>query len=370
MTLPYRPRTAQATVDAPADRENASPGQESAHGTAPTDDTTPARETASIEDTMPTEDTASAPVPHRSWARRRGGLIAAAAVLTGCSLLVIPQLPTGPRNAGSLLQTFLPWLGLAVPLLLLMAAVRRSWLAAAAVLVPAVVWASLFGASMTDKRGTGGDLSVLSHNVSESNRSPGQTARQLISSGADLIALQEMAPEAVPRYQRALAKTHPYHVVRGGVGLWSSLPLHGGRTVPVMPWPRALRATVDTPKGPLAVYVAHLASVRVAPDGFAARRRNEAVGRLAAAVRSERASRVVVAGDMNGSTRDTALRPLTEQLHSAQEEAGAGLGLTWPAEFPLVRIDQILVRGVTPVSSWTLPRTMSDHLPAAASLRL
>ncbi|MEV0125095.1 endonuclease/exonuclease/phosphatase family protein [Streptomyces sp. NPDC050703] len=363
MTLPHVTHT--VTHDATRTEDTVA-----AHGATSTADTVAAHDTAPAEDITSAQDTASAPAPTRSPARRRGVLIAGAAVLTGCSLLVVPQLPTGPRNAGSLLQTFLPWLGLAVPLLLLMAAVRRSRLAAAAVLVPAVAWASLFGASMTDKRGTGGDLSVLSHNVSESNRSPQRTARQLVSSGAELIALQEMSPEAIPRYQRALAKTHPHHVVRGGVGLWSTLPLHGGRTLPVMPWPRALRATVDTSKGPVAVYVAHLASVRVAPGGFATARRNEAIDRLAAAVRSERASRVVVAGDLNGSAQDTALRPLTEQLHSAQEEAGAGLGLTWPAEFPLVRIDQILVRGVTPVSSWTLPRTMSDHLPAAASLRL
>ncbi|WP_440582007.1 endonuclease/exonuclease/phosphatase family protein [Streptomyces flavofungini] len=295
---------------------------------------------------------------------------AAVAVLTGLALLAVPRLPPGPHNVGSLVQTFLPWLGLSVPLLLLLAAVRRSRPAAVAVLVPAVIWTVLFAGAMTDKGGTGGDLTVLSHNVSETNRAPRQTARALIASGADLLALQEMSPEAIPQYQRALAKSHPYHEVHGGVGLWSTLPLHGGRTVPIMPWPRALRATVDTPKGPLAVYVAHLASVRLAPDGFATRLRNEAGDRLAAAVRSERASRVVVAGDLNGSADDTALRPLTERLRSTQEEAGAGLGLTWPAGFPLVRIDQILVRGVTPVSSWTLPRTASDHLPAAASLRL
>jgi vancomycin resistance protein VanJ len=35
----------------------------------------------------------------------------------------------------------------------------------------------------------------------------------------------------------------------------------------------------------------------------------------------------------------------------------------------MARIDQILVRGVEPLSSWTLPETRSDHLPVAARLR-
>jgi vancomycin resistance protein VanJ len=36
----------------------------------------------------------------------------------------------------------------------------------------------------------------------------------------------------------------------------------------------------------------------------------------------------------------------------------------------MARIDQIMVKGVDPVSSWTLPRTDSDHLPIAARLNL
>ncbi|SCF63550.1 vancomycin resistance protein VanJ, partial [Streptomyces sp. Ncost-T6T-2b] len=51
-----------------------------------------------------------------------------------------------------------------------------------------------------------------------------------------------------------------------------------------------------------------------------------------------------------------------------QGEAGAGLGFTWPAAFPVVRIDDVLVRGMTPRAAWTLPATGSDHLPVAARL--
>ncbi|MEU7583493.1 endonuclease/exonuclease/phosphatase family protein [Streptomyces sp. NPDC041068] len=281
------------------------------------------------------------------------------------------RVPNGFGNLGSLLQTVLPWTGLSVVALSAAAVARRSALAGVAVLVPAVTWCSLFAGTFLDKQSGGGDLVVVGHNVHEGNRDPRGTARALSAAGADVVALEELSRPAVVTYERELARTYPYSAVRGGIGLWSKHPLQAVEPVEIMPWTRALRATVDTPKGPVALYAAHLASVRVLPSsGFTTERRNEAAAKLADAVRAERLARVVVVGDFNGTTDDSALSPLTSQLRSAQQEAGAGFGFTWPASFPVVRLDQIMVKGVTPVSSWTLPATGSDHLPVAASLRL
>ena len=77
---------------------------------------------------------------------------------------------------------------------------------------------------------------------------------------------------------------------------------------------------------------------------------------------------LVLLGDLNGTTDDHAFADLTSQMRSAQDAAGDGFGFSWPARFPLIPIDQILVRGVTPVSSWVLPATGSDHLPVAARI--
>ncbi len=136
-----------------------------------------------------------------------------------------------------------------------------------------------------------------------------------------------------------------------------------------MPWTRAMRATVRTPEGPpVAVYAVHLASVRVSAAGFTTGRRNDAARELAAALRSETAPRSRGAGRLQRAYRDRALSPVTSRLRSVQGEAGAGLGFTWPAAFPVVRIDDVLVRGMTPRAAWTLPATGSDHLPVAARL--
>ncbi|MGW3387123.1 hypothetical protein [Streptomyces cinereoruber] len=77
------------------------------------------------------------------------------------------------------------------------------------------------------------------------------------------------------------------------------------------------RATVDAPGGRPAVYVARLPSVRVGISGFTARARDEALDLLVAEVRAEPEWRVVVMGDLDGSTDDRALRPLTDRLVSA-----------------------------------------------------
>ncbi|MFJ7326745.1 endonuclease/exonuclease/phosphatase family protein [Streptomyces cyaneofuscatus] len=299
------------------------------------------------------------------------------------------HLPDTALNLGSLFQTLLPWTGLAVPALLALAAVRRSRLAAIAVLAPALVWATLFGPTLTDKgKGTGatghgatghsatgqgttgqGGLTVLSHNVDEANPDPAGTARALAGAEADVLALVELSEQSTPVYERELAAAYPHHAVLGGVGLWSRHRLSAVAEVEIMPWTRAMRATAATPEGPVAVYAAHLASVRVSSAGFTTARRNEAARALASAVRAEPAPRVVVLGDFNGTYQDRALAPVTSQLRSAQREAGNGFGFTYPAGFPVVRIDDVLVKGMDPLASWTLPATGSDHRPVAATLR-
>lgn len=301
---------------------------------------------------------------------RRGRVPAALAAVAALVTLGHAHVPDGAGHLGSLVETFLPWSGLAVPLLLLCALLRRSATAAVAVLLPAIVWCSLFGGTLADKRASGGDLTVVTHNANEENPDPARTARALAASGADLVAIEELGDNAAA-YGAVLRAGHPYHSVRGTVGLWSRYPLADTRTVDIAPWPRALRATVRTPKGPVAVYVVHLLSVRLTPlYGFGTSGRDTAARALAAALRAEPLPRTLLMGDFNGTTDDGALSAVTSQLRSAQAESGAGFGLSWPASFPVARIDHILVRGMEPRSAWTLPATGSDHLPVAASIRL
>jgi vancomycin resistance protein VanJ len=304
---------------------------------------------------------------------RRGAVLAAVAVLLGLVMLLHATIPNRYGNLGSLVETFLPWFGLGIPVLLVGAVWRRSASAVAALLLPVVVWLGLFGGLLVDKSDAGSDLTdltVASHNVGADNPDPAGTARALAASGADVLALVELTPQARGTYEEELANAYPYHAVRGTVGLWSTLPLSDTRPVDItMDSTRALRTTVATDDGPLAVYVAHLGSVRVMPrTGFWTSQRDAGAQALGNAVAAERNQRVVLLGDLNGTLDDRAFDDLTSQLRSAQDAAGDGFGFSWPARFPVARIDQILVRGVAPESSWVLPATGSDHLPVAAGI--
>ncbi|MER6067598.1 endonuclease/exonuclease/phosphatase family protein [Streptomyces sp. NPDC001817] len=306
----------------------------------------------------------------RIW--RRGIVLAALALLLALVMLLHSRIPNRVGNLGSLTETFLPWLGLAIPVLLLLGLLRRSATALVAVLLPAIVWLNLFGGLLTDKTGSGGDLMVATHNVNAENPDPAATAREVAASGADVLALEEIPGTAVSAYEQALAPTYRYHGVEGTVGLWSKYPMSDVRAVDIkLGWTRAMRATVTTPKGPVAVYVAHMPSVRVKMDaGFTAQQRDTSADALGEAIAAESLKRVVLLGDLNGTMNDRSLNAVTSQMRSTQGAAGNGFGFSWPASFPMARIDQIMVRGVEPESSWTLPRTGSDHLPVAARVKL
>lgn len=303
---------------------------------------------------------------------RRGIVIAVLAVAVAVVMAFHGSVPNRVGNLGSLLETFLPWIGLAIPLLLVAGMLRRSATALIALLLPVVVWLHFFGGLVSDKHSGGGDLTVVTHNVNVDNPDPAGTARDLIASGADLVALEEIAAGQVSVYESALKARYPFHSVQGTVGLWSRYPLTGVRPVDTrLGWTRALRATAATPQGKVAVYVAHLPSVRVKFNaGFTAGQRDRSADALGEAIADEKLPDVILMGDLNGTMNDRALANVTSQMRSTQGAAGHGFGFSWPADFPMARIDQILVKGAEPTDSWVLPATNSDHRPVAAKVAL
>ncbi|MFJ7131154.1 endonuclease/exonuclease/phosphatase family protein [Streptomyces sp. NPDC098101] len=309
----------------------------------------------------------------RRWAGAgRGRVVVALAVVTA-GLLLFHRLV--PGSAGSLLESFLVWSGVVVVVLLGVALLRRSRGALVALVLPAGAWAYAFGGLVLPEgepeAGAYG-LVVVQHNVSDENPDPEGTARALVAAGPDLVALEELVPPALAGYERALASAYPYRAVRGTVGLWSRHPLTGVRPVDIRPrgitgpWDRGLRAVARTPGGDVAVYVAHLPSVRVGAGGLASARRDESARRLGAALAAEEVGPVILLGDLNGTVEDRGLAPLTSRM----EPAGRGLALSFPAAFPVARIDQVMARSATVGRIRTLPATGSDHLPVLARVTL
>ncbi|GAB2898480.1 endonuclease/exonuclease/phosphatase family protein [Streptomyces deserti] len=303
----------------------------------------------------------------------RGQVLAAFAVLTAGLLAFHRAVPNVAGRLGSLLETFLPWLGMVVLALLGLALLRRSATALVALLLPVAAWTYLFGGLLLPVAKSGlHDLVVVQHNVSDENTDPAGTARALSDAEPDLIALQELVPPALPIYEKTLAADYPYRAVRGTVGLWSKHPLTDVWLLDIKPegiaepWSRGLRTVVKTPHGDIAAYVAHLPSVRVRASGLASSWRDESAGLLGKAIAAEPLKTVILLGDLNGTVEDRGLAPLTSRMNVAER----GFALSFPTAFPLARIDQVMARSTTVAHIRTLPATGSDHLPVAARITL
>ncbi|MFD9304253.1 endonuclease/exonuclease/phosphatase family protein [Streptomyces sp. NPDC060048] len=329
-------------------------------------------------------------------------------LLLACPFLV----PNTVGHLGSLLETFLPWLGLAVPLPLLLPLLLghrrghrptarrrptppRSAIAALTLLLPTLAWLAQFGGLLlpttTNSAPTPTTVTATQHNISDENPDPAGTAHALTASHADLIALEELTPSALPAVTTALTPDYPHHATHGTVGLWSKYPLSDIRPVDIRPtdlrptdlrppgpgtadpgpstadWNRALRATAATPLGPVAVYVAHLPSLRLGATGFGSARRDESAALLGSLLAAEPADRVILLGDLNSTTDDRGLAPVLAARMNTP--SSGGFAFSWPASFPLARIDQILARSGTVTHIRTLPATRSDHLPVSAVIR-
>ncbi|WP_311931761.1 endonuclease/exonuclease/phosphatase family protein [Microbispora sp. H11081] len=298
--------------------------------------------------------------------------LVAVAVLIG-AVLAFPQLvPNGIGHLSSLVETFLPWLALAVPLLLVLAWWRRSAAGALATLLPVAAWFAQFGGHLLPRGERPHHLVAVQHNVSDENTDPAGTARALIAARPDVIGLEELLPAALPAWEATLHAEYPYRTVHGSVGLWSRFPLTETATVDIRPhdvgqdWNRGLRAVARTPHGDLAVYVVHLPSVRIGAGGFDVVRRDESARRLGAVLAAEPVDRILLLGDLNGTVDDRGLRPVLSLMSAPPRD----FAFSWPARAPLARIDQVLTRAMTVTEISSLPKTGSDHLPIVARIRL
>ncbi len=307
------------------------------------------------------ERTTGGPGGHRD---RRGWLVSLFAVLLA-GLLAGHRAVPNVHGLGSLVDSVTPLLGLGVPPLAVAALLRRSRPALAVVLLPAVVWAALYGGAwLPPATGAGSAaIRVASQNLRSGNPDPVATVDAVAAAGADLIGLQEIDDD---RVDAALRQRYPHRAAVSTVALWSRWPIRDSADVDTgLGWTRALRAVVAAPGGDLVVYVVHLGSARAGHTAT----RDETLAALASTVRADPAPRLVVLGDLNTATTDRVFAPLTRLLRDAQADAGQGFGFTWPAELPVTRPDHVLYRGLTPTTAGVLHTPDSDHRAVTAGFR-
>jgi endonuclease/exonuclease/phosphatase (EEP) superfamily protein YafD len=263
------------------------------------------------------------------------------------------------------------WVPVAAALLLGRRAVALPALAAAVALVVAVAPRALDGPQTAVASGRA--LTVLTANLRYGNGDPHAVLALADRYGVDLLALEEMPPEAVRRFDAAGARARfPYRVLdprqgAQGSGLMSRYPL----TDPVRP--QRLRmampeATVHPPGLPaLRVKVVHPVAplhddVAVWRDGMRSLPRATPDGEL----------RMLV-GDFNATLDHHELRSVIASGYvDAADATGQGLRGTYPAGRALrIAIDHVLVdRRARVLSSSVHTVPGSDHRALLARIEL
>jgi vancomycin resistance protein VanJ len=265
-----------------------------------------------------------------------------------------------------LVESVLPWFGVLIVLFAVVAATRRSAFIGIGTLVSAIVWAAQFGPAIVPHHGAGEPhLTVISENIDADNPDPAQTVRSLAARHPQVIALQELTTGSAEAAMSTLNAQYPNHFLVGTVGVWSELPLSHAESLTLgLGWKRALSVDVQTDAGSVRLYALHAASLR--PGKFA--QRDAMLSTLAAELRADDATRLVALGDFNAASTDRAFRQLLGTV-SEPRTSQWGLGFTWPAHFPIARVDHVLERGLDVTSSVVLPPNGSDHRPVEVGLR-
>jgi len=354
----------------------------------------------------PDGDGAAQPPGRSGWRRRshrRSPMrrqTATAIVFVAClavSFLVLHRFLPDVGGVGSLLETWLPWLGVPLGVLLVSAAIVHTRRAVIATLAAALVWTALYGPSLLPRGSSApGQLRVFSEDVNGKAQEATESGTMALAQHADVVALEDMyssvtASSAVD----ALNAAYRYRVTGYEFGLWSKYPITNTSPVELgtsgsaegsplgtdqadlaasasaVPVIGALKATLTTPHGPLVVYLVHLPQPVLGDQGFA-KARDAALTQFVAMLKQDRSTRIAVIGDINVAATDRQFSQLTkgDGLTSAQQAAGGGFGFTWPAEFPIVRLDDVLTRGLTPLRSVVLPAIAGGqtHLPIQVDL--
>lgn len=269
-------------------------------------------------------------------------------------------------GSASLVETFLPWLGVVVLLLGLVAILRLSLFAGLAVAAAAAVWAVAFvPALLPGMRAGSAAITIASENIHADNARAADIARDLADHDPDVIALQELDARSRVAVQGQLDAAYPHSEIVGTVGVWSKYPITDSQRLDLgLGWDRALWVDLATPGNATRLYAVHLASVR--PGQY--QERDAMLAHLSSTLQADESSRVAVVGDFNAATTDRRFTPLLSHFAEAAD-SDLGLGFTWPAEFPVARLDHALVRGLTTVSSVVLSDNGSDHRGILVGLR-
>jgi endonuclease/exonuclease/phosphatase (EEP) superfamily protein YafD len=251
---------------------------------------------------------------------------------------------------------------------------RRSWLAAAGLLIAVVGNAGPllpYWLPAAREAPAGDPLVIVSLNLQLGNPRQDLGLGFLRQAGADVVVLLEV-DEAWAEAVESLADLYPHRVVRPradsfGIAVLSRLPFEAARVEPLADGPPAVIAGLPCGRQGCLLVAAHPPAPLSAAWSAGRDAQLAAIGELAATeVRP-----VIVAGDLNATPWSHGFRRLTGPRGLRDSARGRGVQGSWNARLwvPRIPIDHVVVsEEVTVVSRSLGPPIGSDHLPVVATL--
>src|SRR5699024_9901909 len=196
---------------------------------------------------------------------------------------------------------------------------------------------------------------------------PTAAAQNLVDQDPDIVTIQELESLSGKIIHKELDSAFTHARVVDTIGVWSKWPMSEPEEVDLgLQWPRAFATTISTDHGDIRFYAVHMPSVRPGHESM----RNAALRRLSTLLKTDSADHLIVAGHFNPASTDGNLSTLVPQLEDSREQARGGFGFTWPARFPVTRLDHVLYRGFDASFDEVLERGSSDHRAVLAGLAL
>ena len=195
-----------------------------------------------------------------SWHRSRWDLLTVVplALLVLAVVAVVHPPQSGPLALAFMLEEhiFIAALAILTPIALL----ARARVLGVALIVVVVTGGASFGSEWISLPGSGAsrhDLSVMTWNLDHGLRTPAETAAELQGMTVDVIALQELEPDASAAIEANLttAAGYPYRAMAprlgaDGLAILSRYPIESIESPDNPPY---LELIVDTPRGPVRV---------------------------------------------------------------------------------------------------------------------
>ena len=232
-------------------------------------------------------------------------------------------------------------------------------------------------------------LTVMTYNVGAGLADPRRLVEILRQSGADIIGVQELAPDQGAAIAALLCDDYPHQVLHPagipGKGLISRFPVRETELLELHPGRPDLQAVVAAPGGDLTVIVAHPPPPRIGRNRI---RQTALTDRQISAIAAvaTRGQPTVLLTDCNRVGWQAAYRQLRQSgLIDAFGTAGRGTGFTLPTRLshlayrghplgqmplpPMLRVDYVWhTMHFRALASWIGGNVGSDHLPVLAEL--